>query len=166
MTDTCKSEDNPLLNGVYIWTETTSAGHVFVSVHENNNIFLYTYGRYGRTDKSTFTGDGILDFSGMKMRVKYYRYELYEMGARAFRIDDADPKIIRKFFENLWNGGATPIQTPNMQDGTKRRGRTIDKYDVTGNCLYHSSVEGCSSLLAQRYSNTVTHPRQHSYQST
>lgn len=23
---------------------------------------------------------------------KYYRYELYEMGARAFRIDDADPK--------------------------------------------------------------------------
>lgn len=69
MTDTCKSEDNPLLNGVYIWTETTSAGHVFVSVHENNNIFLYTYGRYGRTDKSTFTGDGILDFFGMKMRV-------------------------------------------------------------------------------------------------
>ncbi|MBZ4369660.1 hypothetical protein LAN13_23465, partial [Mycobacterium tuberculosis] len=34
VTDTCKSEDNPLLNGVYIWTETTSAGHVFVSVHE------------------------------------------------------------------------------------------------------------------------------------
>ncbi|HHT1369023.1 TPA: PAAR domain-containing protein, partial [Klebsiella pneumoniae] len=58
VTDTCKSEDNPLLNGVYIWTETTSAGHVLVSVHENNNIFLYTYGRYGRTDKSTFTGMG------------------------------------------------------------------------------------------------------------
>jgi hypothetical protein len=33
--DTCKPEDNPLLNGVYIWTETTSAGHAFVSVHEN-----------------------------------------------------------------------------------------------------------------------------------
>ncbi|VTN31093.1 Pyocin large subunit [Klebsiella pneumoniae] len=112
VTDTCKPEDNPLLNGVYIWTETTSAGHVFVSVHENNNIFLYTYGRYGRTDKSTFTGDGILDFFQDEDARKYYRYELYEMGARAFRIDDADPKIIRKFFENLWNGGVTPIQTP------------------------------------------------------
>jgi hypothetical protein len=68
VTDTCKPEDNPLLNGVYIWTETTSAGHVFVSVHENNNIFLYTYGRYGRTDKYLHWG---WDFrlSRMKMRV-------------------------------------------------------------------------------------------------
>ncbi len=160
VTDTCKSEDNPLLNGVYIWTETTSAGHVFVSVHENNNIFLYTYGRYGRTDKSTFTGDGILDFFQDEDARKYYRYELYEMGARAFRIDDADPKIIRKFFENLWNGGVTPIQTPNMQDGTKRRGRTIDKYDVTGsNCTTHS-VEGLkfagSKVFEHGYTSTTT----------
>ncbi|WP_117147087.1 hypothetical protein, partial [Klebsiella pneumoniae] len=145
---------------VYIWTETTSAGHVFVSVHENNNIFLYTYGRYGRTDKSTFTGDGILDFFQDEDARKYYRYELYEMGARAFRIDDADPKIIRKFFENLWNGGVTPIQTPNMQDGTKRRGRTIDKYDVTGsNCTTHS-VEGLkfagSKVFEHGYTSTTT----------
>ena len=102
--DTCKPEDNPLLNGVYLWTETTSAGHAFVSVHENNSIYLYTYGRYGRTDKSTFTEDGILDFFQDEDARKYYRYELYEMGARAFRIDDADSKRTRKFFENLWIG--------------------------------------------------------------
>ncbi len=82
------------------------------------------------------------------------------MGARAFRIDDADPKIIRKFFENLWNGGVTPIQTPNMQDGTKRRGRTIDKYDVTGsNCTTHS-VEGLkfagSKVFEHGYTSTTT----------
>ena len=158
--NTCKPEDNQLLNGVYLWTETTSAGHAFVSVHENNNIYLYTYGRYGRTDKSTFTGDGILDFFQDEDARKYYRYELYEMGARAFRIDDADPKITRKFFENLWNGGVAPIQTPNMQDGTKRRGRTIDKYDVTGsNCTTHS-VEGIkfagSKLFDHGYTSTTT----------
>jgi len=82
------------------------------------------------------------------------------MGARALRIDDADPKIIRKFFENLWNGGVTPIQTPNMQDGTKRRGRTIDKYDVTGsNCTTHS-VEGLkfagSKVFEHGYTSTTT----------
>ena len=158
--DTCKPEDNQLLNGVYLWTETTSAGHAFVSVHENNSIYLYTYGRYGRTDKSTVTGDGILDFFQDEDAHKYYRYELYEMGARAFRIDDADPKITRKFFENLWNGGVAPIQTPNMQDGTKRRGRTIDKYDVTGsNCTTHS-VEGIkfagSKLFDHGYTSTTT----------
>jgi hypothetical protein len=32
------------------------------------------------------------------------------MGARAFRIDDAEPELIRKFFEKLWNNGVSPIQ--------------------------------------------------------
>ncbi|GJA00772.1 hypothetical protein ECV0102_11200 [Enterobacter cloacae] len=158
--DTCKPEDNPLLNGVYIWTETTSAGHAFVSVHENNNIYLYTYGRYGRTDRSTLTGDGILDFFQDEDARKYYRYELYEMGARAFRIDDADPELIRKFFEKLWNNGVSPIQTPKMQDGTIRRGRTIDKYDVTGNNCTTHSVEGIkfagSKVFDHGYTSTTT----------
>ena len=158
--DTCKPEDNPLLNGVYIWTETTSAGHAFVSVHENNNIYLYTYGRYGRTDRSTLTGDGILDFFQDEDARKYYRYELYEMGARAFRIDDADPELIRKFFEKLWNNGVSPIQTPKMQDGTIRRGRTIDKYDVTGNNCTTHSVEGIkfagSKVFEHGYTSTTT----------
>lgn len=158
--DTCKPEYNPLLNGVFIWTETTSAGHAFVSVHENNNISLYTYGRYGRTDRSTLTGDGILDFFQDEDARKYYRYELYEMGARAFRIDDADPELTRNFFEKLWNNGVIPIQTPNMQDGTIRRGRTIDKYDVTGsNCTTHS-VEGIkfsgSKIFENGYTSTTT----------
>ncbi|MDV0593495.1 MULTISPECIES: PAAR domain-containing protein [unclassified Enterobacter] len=158
--DTCKPEDNTLLNGVYLWIETTSAGHAFVSVHENNSIYLYTYGRYGRTDKSTFTGDGILDFFQDEDARKYYRYELYEMGARAFRIDDADSKRTRKFFENLWIGGVALIQTPNMQDGTKRRGRMIDKYDVTGNNCTTHSVEGIkfagSKLFDHGYTSTTT----------
>lgn len=158
--DTCKPEDNSLLNGVYIWTETKNAGHAFVSVHENNNIYLYTYGRYGRTDRSTLTGDGILDFFQDEDARKYYRYELYEMGARAFRIDDADPELIRKFFEKLWNNGVSPIQTPKMQDGTIRRGRTIDKYDVTGNNCTTHSVDGIkfagSKLFEHGYTSTTT----------
>ncbi|MBW5964238.1 hypothetical protein CFM97_28725 [Klebsiella michiganensis] len=42
--DTCKPEDNQLLNGVYIWTETTDAGHAYVSVHENNSIYVNRHG--------------------------------------------------------------------------------------------------------------------------
>lgn len=129
-------------------------------MHENNSIYLYTYGRYGRTDKSTFTGDGILDFFQDDDARKYYRYELYEMDARAFRINDADPVLTCQFFENLWNNGITPIQTPNMQDGTIRKGHRIDKYDVTGsNCTTHS-VEGIkfagSKVFQQGYTSTTT----------
>ena len=137
--DTCTPEDNALLNGVYIWTETKNAGHAFVSVHENNNIYLYTYGRYGRTDPGAFTGDGILNFLQDEDARVYYRAELYEMGARVFRIDDADPMRTRQYFEDLWNTSKPAIKTATMPETTRRRGRTIDGYDVTGsNCTTHS----------------------------
>ncbi|HAT1609013.1 TPA: PAAR domain-containing protein [Raoultella planticola] len=158
--DTCKPEDNPLLNGVYIWTETKNAGHAFVAVHENNTVCLYTYGRYGRTNRGGFTGDGVLNFLQDEDARVYYRSELYEMGARVFRIDDADPELTRKFFEDLWNSSKPSIQTSNMKATTRRRGRTIDGYDVTGrNCTTHS-VEGIkfagSRVFEHGYTSTTT----------
>lgn len=158
--DTCKPEDNKLLNGVYIWTETTDAGHAFVSVHQDNSIFLYTYGRYGRTGPGNLTGDGILNFlQGEDARV-YYRAELYRMGARAFRIDDADPTKTRQFFEDLWNKGEPAIRTSEMKETTQRRGHTIDEYDVTGNNCTTHSVEGIkfagSKIFEHSYTSTTT----------
>ncbi|EMO5717981.1 MULTISPECIES: PAAR domain-containing protein [Enterobacter] len=158
--ETCKPKDNPLLNGVYIWTETKNAGHAFVSVHENNNIFLYTYGRYGRTNRLGFTGDGVLNFLQDEDARVYYRSELYEMGARVFRIDDADPVKTRAFFEGLWNSSKPSFQTSNMKATTRRRGRTIDGYDVTGrNCTTHS-VEGIkyagSRIFEHGYTSKTT----------
>ena len=158
--NTCKLEDNQLLNGVYIWTETKNAGHAYVSVHENNNVYLYTYGRYGRTNRGGFTGDGVLNFLQDEDARVYYRSELYEMGARVFRIDDADPVKTRAFFEDLWNSSKPSIQTPNMKATTRRRGHTIDGYDVTGrNCTTHS-VEGIkfagSRIFEHYYSSTTT----------
>ncbi|TFB22439.1 PAAR domain-containing protein [Lelliottia nimipressuralis] len=158
--NTCKPEDNPLLNGVYIWTEITDAGHAFVSVHQDNSIYLYTYGRYGRTGPGNLTGDGILNFlQGEDARV-YYRAELYRMGARAFRIDDADPTKTRQFFEDLWNKGEPAIRTSEMKETTQRRGRTIDEYDVTGNNCTTHSVEGIkfagSRVFEHNYTSTTT----------
>lgn len=158
--DTCKPEDNQLLNGVYLWTETKNAGHAFVSVHENNNVYLYTYGRYGRTNRGGFTGDGVLNFLQDEDARVYYRSELYEMGARVFRIDDADPMKTRAFFEDLWNSSKPSIQTSNMKATTRRRGHTIDGYDVTGrNCTTHS-VEGIkfagSRVFEHDYTSTTT----------
>ncbi|EPW3924146.1 PAAR domain-containing protein [Enterobacter sichuanensis] len=157
--DTCKPKDNQLLNGVYLWTETKNAGHAFVSVHENNNVYLYTYGRYGRTNRGGFTGDGVLNFLQDEDARVYYRSELYEMGARVFRIDDADPMKTRAFFEDLWNNSKPAIQTSKMPETTRRRGHTIDEYDVTGsNCTTHS-VAGIkfagSTVFEHGYTSTT-----------
>lgn len=158
--DTCKPEDNPLLNGVYIWTETTDAGHAFVSVHQDNSIYLYTYGRYGRTGPGNLTGDGILNFLQDEDARVYYRAELYRMGARAFRIDDADPTKTRQFFEELWKKGEPAIRTSEMKETTQRRGRAIDEYDVTGNNCTTHSVEGIkfagSTVFEHNYTSTTT----------
>ena len=129
-------------------------------MHQNNNVYLYTYGRYGRTNRGGFTGDGILNFLQGKDARVYYRSELYEMGARVFRIDDADPVKTRAFFEELWNSSKPAIQTSKMPETTRRRGHTIDEYDVTGsNCITHS-VAGIkfagSTVFEHGYTSTTT----------
>lgn len=158
--DTCKPEDNQLLNGVYIWTEITDAGHAFVSVHENNSIYVYTYGRFGRKGPATLTGDGILNFlTGDDARL-YYREELYKYQARVFQIDDVTPEETRRIFESLWNSGKTPVFTDAMGDRTKRRGKVIDVYDLTGsNCTTHTVQairEAGTKIFDTSYTSTTT----------
>ncbi|WP_254902649.1 hypothetical protein [Lonsdalea britannica] len=71
---------------------------------------------------------------------KYYREELYQEEAKVFIITDADPVIARMYFERLWNSGSKVKETVKMGDSTKRNGRTIDQYDVTGvNCTTHAT---------------------------
>ncbi|MBX8461774.1 PAAR domain-containing protein [Enterobacter sp. RIT637] len=158
--DTCQPDDNPLLNGVYIWTEITDAGHAFVSVHENNSIYVYTYGRFGRRGPANFTGDGILNFFTGEDARSYYREELYKVNARVFRIDDASILETRSMFENLWNSGAKLIPTEKMGERTKRRGRVIDVYDLTGsNCTTHTVQvirKSGSNIFETSYTSTTT----------
>jgi hypothetical protein len=137
----CEAPINPLANGVFIWTEIKGTGHSFVSVHEDNSPFVFTYGRFGRKGGPLeAVGDGILNaFSYEEARI-YYREQLYRMEARVFRIDDADPSITKKYFERLWASGSPAKQTPKMGDATKKNGNTIDQYDVTGvNCTTHTA---------------------------
>lgn len=161
--DTCKPEDNQLLNGVYIWTETTDAGHAFVSVHQDNLIYVYTYGRFGRKGPATLTGDGILNFlTGDDARL-YYREELYKYQARVFQIDDVTTEETRRIFESLWNSGKTPVFTEAMGDRTKRRGKVIDVYDLTGsNCTTHTVQvirEAGTKIFDTSYISTTTQLR-------
>lgn len=140
-TDECTKADNPLANGVFLWTEIIGAGHIFVSVHQDNNPYVYTYGRFGRTGSPHgAVGDGILNFFQLGDARTYYQAELYGVSARVFRIDDADPAITRTYFERLWQSGSPAVPTSTMRDMTKRGGRTIDQYDVTGkNCTTHAT---------------------------
>lgn len=161
--DTCKPEDNQLLNGVYIWTETTDAGHAFISVHQDNSIYVYTYGRFGRKGPATLTGDGILNFlTGDDARL-YYREELYKVQARVFQIDDVTPEETRRIFESLWNSGKTPVFTNSMGERTKRNGKVIDVYDLSGsNCTTHTVKairEAGTKIFDTSYISTTTQLR-------
>lgn len=149
-----QQNDKSIPDGVYIWTEIIGAGHTFVSVHENGRIFLYTYGRFGRRGPGGLTGDGILNFLKDEDAILYYKYELYIMNARSFIINDANIKLTRQYFENFWNNGTPAIQIDKMRDTTRRRGHTIDRYDVTGNNCTTHSVSGIKFSGSAIFKNT------------
>ncbi|MBN3256677.1 hypothetical protein H5A33_18795 [Pectobacterium brasiliense] len=137
----CKKENNPLENGVFIWTETKGTGHAFVSIHEGNSASVFTYGRFGRRSGVVgAVGDGILNFLQFEDARTYYREELYQTEAKIFLITDANPAIARLYFEKLWRSGGKVKETIKMGESTKRNGRTVDQYDVTGvNCTTHAT---------------------------
>ncbi|OSN07225.1 hypothetical protein AU510_06195 [Lonsdalea britannica] len=153
----CKKENNPLENGVFIWTEIKGSGHAFISIHEGNNATVFTYGRFGRRSGiAGVMGDGILNFLQFEDARGYYREELYKMEAKAFLITDADPKIAKMYFENLWRSGSKVKESQFMGDSTRRNGHTIDQYDVTGvNCTTHTT-KGVKIAGSQVFEDSYT----------
>lgn len=151
------NERNPIANGVFIWTEIKGTGHAFASIHENNQISIFTYGRFGRRASSGgVVGDGILNYLTGEEAKKYYREELYKMEAKAFLITDAHHKAAKLYFELLWNTGAKAKENEWLRESTKRNGRTIDQYDVTGvNCTTHAT-KGIKVAGSQVFENGYT----------
>lgn len=86
-----------------------------------------------------FIGDGILNYLVDDDAIDYYTTELYKMSARVFRIDDAGIQLTKQLFEARWNTGKSVADLDDAKEITKRRGRLIDTYDLTGsNCATHS----------------------------
>lgn len=151
----CRPADNPLANGVFVWTEVMGAGHVFVSVHQDNVVHVYTYGRYGHTACMGLTGDGVLNYLVGESARDNYRDELYRKQARVFLIADADIVKIRLFFETAWAAGKKVGPLPEDKKVTQERGRIIDGYDVTGsNCATHSQ-QGISAAGSTVFTTEV-----------
>ncbi|CZW49191.1 PAAR domain-containing protein [Enterobacter cloacae] len=157
---TCTPDDNPLRDGVYIWVEVQETGHAFVSVHISNEIFVYTYGRFGRVGTAGLTGDGILLFMKGDDARLYYREELYQREAVVYKINDVGLFSAKSEFKKLWDLGTIPLVTKDMGERTKRNGRVIDEYDLTGsNCTTHTVNainKAGSHVFDTRYISTTT----------
>lgn len=155
----CTISDNLLFDGVFAWTETAGSGHSFITIHENNNISLYSYGRYGRTGPATLTGDGILLYMTGDDAREYIRNELYIVNARVFKISDADIHKTKTYFNNLWISGVIPLLSSEAGDLTRRNGKTIDVYDVSGNNCTTHTVKGLKQSGSEIFKGNYTPAR-------
>lgn len=152
----CKTSDNLLYEGVFVWTETFGSGHSFVTIHENNQVSLYSYGRYGTPGPLTLTGDGIMLYMTSDDAREYMRTELYELNARVFKITDANIHKTKNYFNNLWSSGSIPQLPEKSGELTRRNGRSIDVYDVTGNNCTTHTVKGLKHSGTQIFNESYT----------
>ncbi|XBS69323.1 hypothetical protein ABK905_23265 [Acerihabitans sp. KWT182] len=90
---------------------------------------------------------------------EYYRDQLYQRAARVFLVNDADIEKTRRFFEELWHAGKALTKDTHIRDTTRRRGKVIDVYDVTGsNCATHSvsGLRASGSKIFETYYTSLT----------
>ncbi|GAA0342600.1 PAAR domain-containing protein [Morganella psychrotolerans] len=156
LTDESKSSDNILYEGVFVWTETHGSGHSFITIHKNNQVSLYSYGRYGTPGPLTLTGDGIMLYMTGEDAGKYIKDNLYILNSRVFKITDADIDKTKMYFNNLWNSGATPEFPEYVDKLIRRNGRSIDVYDVTGNNCTTHIVKGLKQSGTKIFEETYT----------
>lgn len=152
----CKTSDNLLYEGVFVWTETFGSGHSFITIHKKNKVSLYSYGRYGESGPLTLTGDGIMLYMTGDDAREYIRDELYTLNARVFKITDADIDKTEVYFRDLWNSGSIPIISDPKRELTRRNGRSIDVYDVSGNNCTTHTVKGLKKSGTKIFEESYT----------
>ncbi|MCC8366360.1 MULTISPECIES: hypothetical protein [unclassified Xenorhabdus] len=127
-----------LPKGVFLWVETKGTGHTFISVHTEKGINVFSYGRYANVSPTQITGDGVLVWMQDNEAIEYMSSELYRMEAQVYNIRDADIIAIMTYFKSRWHTGKE-VTSASANEPTKKFGRVIDTYDLTGvNCTTHS----------------------------
>ncbi len=135
--DICPAENSELEFGVFLWIETVDAGHAFISIHRYSKPTAFTYGRFGERGMVPTVGEGVMIRLTDNSAVKYYQHELHRMGARVFKIFDANRETTEHYLNTVYLSGSRSPKS-NKQDSA-RYGRVIDTYDLTGNnCTTHS----------------------------
>jgi hypothetical protein len=137
----CKAETNIVADGVFLWVETDSTGHAFISIHSQGKPTVFTYGRYGDIPPGNpLVGEGILLRMPDSPAARGYLLEqLYKTQASVFKILDADQTVMDGYLSALFLSSDHGTNYPDAGERTKLFGRVIDQYDLTGNnCTTHS----------------------------
>lgn len=147
-----------LLQGVYIWVETKGTGHTFLTVHDKNNLILYTYGRYDDVYWTTLgmMGEGVLiRYTGIQATT-YIKNELYRLSCQAYLISDASKEKVKQIFDQMWNKSSEHPDGKDVPEDVKKFGRVIDHYDLSGNNCTTKVIDVLIKAGTKIFSTNVT----------
>ncbi|MGF1723355.1 hypothetical protein [Photobacterium nomapromontoriensis] len=129
---TAIAQQNIIMDGVYIWVETTKTGHAFISTFENGNHTLYSYGRYDNID-GFLTGEGVLVRYIGNNAIEYMKVNLYKYQAQVYLITDVTIAKVKDVFDGILSASDELPDSPKTPDRVKQNGKVVDRYDLTGN---------------------------------
>ncbi|MES2285442.1 MAG: RHS repeat-associated core domain-containing protein, partial [Bacteroidota bacterium] len=130
-----------------IYTETQGSGHTFISVGKDDDIVVYTYGRYAGTTpewhgiNALSNGPGVLVKLTGKDAQRYIREKLNIDDAKAFEITDVNEKDVADFFEKALNSSNESPDKGQFKD--KDNARVVDEYKLFSN---NCTTKSCEAL--------------------
>lgn len=117
-------------DGVYVWIETEGVGHAFISMHQSENIYVYSYGRYDDIDLIKVTGEGVLAKFQGKPAIFFIKAELNLKNYKIYKINDVLIKPCISFFDKLWNASSEKPDNIHKNEIWKKYGKVINKYNL------------------------------------
>ncbi len=127
-----------------VYTEQEGVGHVFISVFNEKDVVVYTYGRYNGSytpSSGAFgpLGNGVLvKYNGDKAREYINKHFKKGKSAKGYLIPDVDKNKVVEYFEEQWQGG---VDVPEFVEKNGEQikneyysfGKIIDTYILPGN---------------------------------
>lgn len=139
-----------LKDGVFLWVETQGTGHTFVSLHYNNRLYVYTYGRFDDVDWKQTTGEGVLiRYINDINAISYITNALYRLNASVYEIKDINPQIVMNNLDSLYNSSNVYANNIATKEIIKKYGKIVDEYSVISN--------NCTTLSCKILIKSGTH---------
>ena len=137
-------------------------GHSFISVGTDEEMIVYTYGRYDDIDKTSLgalspSGDGVLlKYTGPKA-VDFVDKYINKYGAQAYELTDVDQAgeaAVRQFFDEKFNSTEERPDNPDRPFFNDPNARVIDKYNLLDNNCTTISCEGAKESGTKAFEDT------------
>ena len=154
-----------------LWVETNGVGHTWITTGEENNMVVYSYGRYddlGKDKEScrsfTLNGDGVLLRLTGEAAQNYQKAKITNTNAMCIIVPDISDAQIQEYFDNIFYSTKETPSNYQSKYYKNSEAHVIDTYHLLYNNCTTKAVQAINAVGSKLFiNNYISSPNGRGY---